>query len=510
MSDRSVTNAARPPVRGRRWLVLAAMAGSASMILLDQTVVAVALPTLTDEVDLSATGQQWVINAYGLAVASLVAVGGRLADRFGPVRMFRSGVLTFAFGSLVCSLAPASALGEGWIITARAVQGAGAALMIPVSAALVVNTFAVAVRGRAMALYAAISQIFLVAGPVVGGLLTQHLSWRAVFWLNPVIAAAILLLLRIARPDNPRLPGSTLRRGPVALLVGGLGLTVLALQQAGRWGPTAPATITALVAGAALIVIFVHTQRRAAIPLLDLRLLGQRAFLGNVIVLGLFQFALLATVVFGSLYLQDILGLNPSRAGFMILAFVLPIMAAAQLGGWWYDRNGVRAPVLSGLALTVIGVLTWAAAVWQRQHAMLLPGMILSGFGLGLVASPGYTDALGRIDPARRGQASGVIQTVRQIGGILGVLTIGSVIISITGGGISTAPTELAAHAVAIGFVVAATVFAAAWGVGAIILPRSRVTEHPPPTAPRRPLEAPRSRTGGGAADSDEVPDRAR
>lgn len=482
MSDRSATGALPTVARGRPWVVLVAMAGSASMILLDQAVVAVALSTMTREQDLSVTGQQWVVNAYGLAVASLVAFGGWLADRFGAVPVFRLGVIIFTLASLACSAAPSTAIGETWIIAARAAQGVGAALMIPVSAALVVNSVVLAVRGRAMALYAGISQIFLVAGPVIGGYLTEHVSWRAVFWINAPIAVAILVLLRIARPTFRRSLEAPARSGPVLLLVGGLALSVLALQQAGRWGPTAPATVTLLVAGASMIIVFIRTQLRSARPLLHLGLLTQKAFLGNVVVFGMFQFALLAIVVFGSLYLQDILRLNPTRTGLTVLAFVLPIMAAAPVSGWWYDRRGVRGPVLCGLALTVLGVSVWAAAIGQRGYLTQLPGMILSGFGLGLAASPCYTDALGRIAPAQRGRASGVIQTVRQIGGILGVITVGSVVLAVTHGGIRTAPAELAAHAVARGFAVAAAVFAVAWGVGVVILPKSRVTDRTPRT----------------------------
>lgn len=485
MSNRSVASTSIPGPSRRR-LLLAAMAGSASMIMLDQTVVAVALSTITREQALSAAGQQWVVNAYGLAVASFVAFGGRLADRFGGARIFRIGVVVFATASLACGLAPATAAGQTWIIVSRALQGVGAALMIPVSAALVVSSFPVTVRGRAMAVYTGISQIFLVVGPLIGGVLTEQVSWRAVFWLNTPIAVVILVLLAIARPDRPRAGGSPIRSGPVALLVGGLASLVLALQQAVRGDLAPPATATLLAAGAAMIIVFVRHDRRAATPLLHLDLLTRRAFSSTVVVLGLVQFALLATVVFAALHLQDTLGLTPTRAGMTILAFVLPIMAAAQLGGWWYDRRGLRGPVLCGLTLVVIGMLVWAGAVWQRGYASQLPGMVATGAGLGLTVSPCYTDALGRVDRAYRGQASGVIQTVRQLGGILGILTIGSVVTAVAQGSLRAAPPDTAAHAVAVGFVVAAAFFTLAVVIGAVMLPRSRLTGAATGTPPDR------------------------
>src|ERR1700761_165710 len=165
---------------GNRWLVLVAMTGSLSMIMLDQTVVTVALPSMSRDLPLSPTGQQWVVNAYVLAMAALVALGGKLGDKLGGVTTFRIGVAVFFLASMACGLAPTGVLGEPWIISARMLQGAGAALMVPVSAAIVMGAFSVAERGRAMAIYAGISQMFLAVGPLLGGVLTESVSWRTV------------------------------------------------------------------------------------------------------------------------------------------------------------------------------------------------------------------------------------------------------------------------------------------------------------------------------------------
>src|SRR5690349_9382490 len=182
------------------WLVLVAMTGSLSMIMLDQTVVTVALPSMSRELPLSPTGQQWVVNAYVLAMASLVALGGKLGDRFGGVSTFRAGVTIFFVASALCGLVPHGPWGEPAMIAARALQGAGAALMMPVSASIVIGAFGPARRGRAMAVYTGISQVFLAVGPLLGGFLTQEFSWRLVFWLNVPVGLAALIMVRIARP----------------------------------------------------------------------------------------------------------------------------------------------------------------------------------------------------------------------------------------------------------------------------------------------------------------------
>jgi MFS family permease len=189
-----------------------------------------------------------VVNAYVLALTALVAFGGKLGDRVGGVRTFRIGVAGFFVASALCGLTPAGGLGEAWIIAARALQGAAAALMVPTSGAIVISAFPVQERGRAMAAYAGISQIFLAIGPLIGGALTESVSWRAVFWLNVPVGIAALVLVAIAKPAQATRPGR-IRAGALALLVGGLGATVLAVQEASTWGWDAPLTLILLGAG---------------------------------------------------------------------------------------------------------------------------------------------------------------------------------------------------------------------------------------------------------------------
>jgi EmrB/QacA subfamily drug resistance transporter len=461
---------------GNRWLVLVAMTGALSMILLDQTVVTVALPSMSRELPLSPSGAQWVVNAYVLAMAALVALGGKLGDRFGGVTTFRIGVAVFFLASMACGVAPKGAIGESWIIAARLVQGAGAALMVPVSATIVMSAFDVAERGRAMAIYAGISQVFLAIGPLLGGALTESVSWRTVFWLNVPVGLAALVLVHVARPPDERRPDVTIRPGSVIALVAGIGLTVLAVQQASTWSWTSPATLLTLVAGVLITAGFVVGQLRARDPLVQVRLFAQRAFLGNVVVLGLVQFALLAAILFSSLYLQDLLHLSPMRAGLAALPLIFAIAAAAQLGGRWYDRAGVRPPVIAGVAIATVGLGAWAAALPQLAYAVQVPGMILTGFGIGLLMSPANTDALGRVSAAERSQASGLVQTIRQLGGTLGVAVIGAVVLGIEHHGTRAGSRQHAADAITVGFACAAATFVIALVAAWALLSRDRVS----------------------------------
>ena len=260
----------------RRWLVLVAMTGSLSMIMLDQTVVSVALPSMARELPLTPHGQQWVVNAYVLALAALVALGGRAADLLGRVRAFQIGVTLFFLASAGCAVA--------WdttsIIGFRALQGAGAALMVPVSATIVLAVFPEGERGRVMAIYAGISQVFLALGPLVGGLLTEYVTWRAVFLLNVPVGLATLALVAVAKIENRPVAGARIAVRDAALVVPGLALVTLGVQQLASWGPI---SLVLLAAGVGLVAWFVARQLRSADPLIHLRLFADRGFTGAAV-----------------------------------------------------------------------------------------------------------------------------------------------------------------------------------------------------------------------------------
>ncbi|WP_072803522.1 MFS transporter [Rhodococcoides yunnanense] len=475
----------RSPTR-KSWLTLIAMTGSLSMIMLDQTVVTVALPTMTRDLPLSASGQQWVVNAYVLAMAAMVALGGKLGAKIGPVTAFRVGVVIFFIASALCGFAPSGSIGQEWIIAARSVQGIGAALMMPVSATVVMAAFPLSVRGKAMGIYVGVSQIFLAVGPLLGGALTEWVSWRAVFWLNVPVGLAALALVAFARPDNTRQKSITIRPISAVLMIVGIALTVYAVQQSSQWTWGSAKTLGLLAAGIAITTVFVISQVRSSDPLVDVKLFLQRAFSGNIVVLFASQFGLLAIVLYSTLYVQDLLNYSPMQAGIAALPLILPIAAGAQIAGRWYDRAGVRGPVLAGLLISTVGVAVWATTLHALSYPQQIPGMIITGFGLGLVFSPVNTDALGRVDASARAQASGIVQTVRQLGGTLGVAIIGAIVLSREHHGTTAAHAaqnpaqqviDSAADAIAVGFYAAAIAFACALVAAYFMLSKDRVTE---------------------------------
>lgn len=455
------------PRPGRRWLTLIAMTGALSLIMLDQTVVTVALPTMASHLPLSPQLVPWIVNAYVLAMASFVAVGGKLADRLGRPTTFRIGILLFVLASAGCALVPAGPDAGYLMIACRAVQGIGAAVMMPASAVMVIDAFPPAMSGRVMAIYAGISQIFLALGPLIGGYLTDYVSWRAVFFLSVPVGLLSLLLLAFVRPVTGRRP-SRLRGLDVLLIVSGLGVTTFAVQQTANWGWTSQRTLTLLGIGFVVIAVFAIRQLRSREPLVDLRLLGNRGFLGDSTVMFMVQFAMLGIVLYSSIYAQELLGFDPMTAGLSSLPLILPIMITSQIGGGWFDRAGVRPPVITGLLMACLGAAAWMVALPSFDYLLLVPGMVLVGAGLGLTMSPTNTDALTRAGRNRRSQASGLIQTVRQVGGTFGVAVIGSVVLA-------RMPSDAASHASAAdaiqaGFVVAAAVFGVAVLAAALLL----------------------------------------
>lgn len=410
--------------RRRQWLILVAMTGTLSMILLDQTVVSVALPTIQRDLDMTQTQLQWVVNAYLLAIATLVAIGGRLSDMFNRVGVLILGVSIFILFSALCGLAQS----DTWLLVSRACQGVGAALMVPPTAAILTATFPPAERGRAMGIYAGVSMIFLSLGPLIGGLLTEYASWRWVFLINLPVGLTTIAMVVHARP-----PGRVERRGRFDLpgfftLVPGLGLTVLALMQGNAWGWGTARTLVPLGVGLALLIVFVVVERRVLAPLVELRLFRTRNFSGDSLVLFFVQFALIGMTIFGAIYVQDLLGYSPVKAGVALLPLTIPILIVAPIAGRLFDRLGPRALASAGAALIGVALIWTAAILHDFSYPLLVPGYVLCGIGIGLVMSPTTTDGMSVAPIDLRGQASGVLQTVRQIGGTVGLAVLGAIV----------------------------------------------------------------------------------
>jgi EmrB/QacA subfamily drug resistance transporter len=418
-------------------LILAAMIFAVSMTFIDQTIVAISLPTIQQDVHLSTTGSQWIINGYLLSLSALFAFGGRLADIAGHRRMVVIGVIIFAVSSALCGATPTGSGAEAWLIFFRIVQGAGAALMFPAALAIVLESFPVAERGRAMAIFFGIAGGLTSIGPIAGGYLTEW-TWRSIFWINIPVAIIALLLTWKAKPSESRHPGRIDYKGTV-LVCGGMGLLVLGLQQSAIWGWGDVKTWASIVIGVAILVWFVLDQLNATNPLLRLRIFENRAFAVDCAVLFFLMIAFVPLFFFASEYAQISLGESASETGLYLLIFFAGFATATQWGGKMLDRIGARRPVVLGCAVGAVGFWLWGSSMTHLSVSEQWYYIVLAGLGVGLVLSPANTDALNRVASSRYGEATGITQTVRNFGSSLGLAILGSLLITWNRGNLESA-----------------------------------------------------------------------
>ena len=410
-----------------RNLILAAMIFAVSMTFIDQTIVAIAIPQLQQDLSLSSTGVQWIINGYLLSLAALFAFGGKLADVAGHRRMVTIGVVVFATASALCGATPEGSAAEPWIIFFRVIQGAGAALMFPAALAIVLGAFPLRERGRALAIFFGLAGAFTSIGPIAGGYLTEW-TWRAIFWINVPVAILALVCTAIAKPADEKHPAPLDYRG--ALLVsGGMGLAVLGLQQSSVWGWGSAITWVCIVAGLALIAAFVRFELGLANPLMRIQTFRDRAFAVDNVVLFLLMIVFVPLFFFASMYAQIALGESASETGLYLLIFFAGFFVATQRGGRILDSKGARPTVVAGCAIGAIGFALWAHAMPDLSVGSQWPFMVISGIGVGLILSPANTDALNRVPRSRYGEATGITQTVRNFGSSLGLAVLGTVLI---------------------------------------------------------------------------------
>ena len=415
------------PSPRNKGLVLAAMIFAVAMTFIDQTIVAIAAPDLQQDLSLSPTGVQWIINGYLLSLSALFAFGGRLADIAGHRRMVVIGVIIFAGASALCGATPTGAIGEAWIITFRVIQGAGAALMFPAALAIVIASYPLEERGRAMAIFFGIAGGLTSIGPIAGGYLTQW-TWRAIFWVNIPVAIIALVLIAISKPEDERHPAPIDYRGTV-LIAAGMGIAVLGLQQASVWGWGSAATIGCLVVGLAILAFFVRFELSIPQPLLRMRIFEDRRFAMQNIVLFLLMICFVPLFFFASTYAQISLGDSASNAGLYLLTFFAGFAIAAQVGGRILDERGSRPAVVAGSAIAAIGFYLWAHEMPGLNYDDQWTYIVVAGAGVGLVLGPSNTDAVNRAPRSSYGEATGITQTVRNFGSSLGLAVLGTILI---------------------------------------------------------------------------------
>ena len=408
----------------RKWWTLGAMCFALFMIMLDNTVVNVALPSIQRDLDASISGLEWTVNGYTLSFAVLLATGGRLGDIFGRRRMFLAGVVIFALSSATAGLAQNSTD----LVLSRVVQGVGAALMMPATLSIVTHAFPPEERGKAMGTWAGVSGLALAIGPVVGGLLTEHVSWRAIFYLNiPVAIGAVLAALFAVRESRDSTVGRQIDFAGVAVLTGSLTALILALVEGNAWGWGSP-EIIALLAGAAIgSVAFVAIELRVKVPMVEFGFFSDRNFVGAVIVALIISFAMLGVFFFLALYMQNILGYSPLEAGVRFLPSTLMIVALAPIAGRMSDRFGPRWLIASGLLILTASLYTFTKVAVDSSYLDLLPGFMLLGIGIAITMSPMTSAAMNAVAVEKAGIASGVLSMFRMVGGTLGVAVTGAI-----------------------------------------------------------------------------------
>ncbi|MFF9849062.1 MFS transporter [Streptomyces litmocidini] len=413
------TDLAPPGVHARRWRALALICAAQFMLILDVTVVNVALPALAADLDLGRTALTWVVTAYTLCFGSLMLLGGRLADALGARRVLLAGLILFTAASLLCGLAPNAAV----LLSGRAAQGIGAALLSPAALALVTTLFHGPERARAIGAWAAVGGTGSAVGVLLGGALTSGPGWPWIFYVNVPTGLALLAVLPGLLPRNA--PTRSARRLdlPGALLVtAATGTLVHGLVRAGDSGWTAPATLLPLLGAAALYGAFAAAERRTLTPLMDPRMLTRRPVVAGSLLMLVATALLISFFFLGSMRLQHVHGLDAFRTGLLFLPVALTTAIGAHLGSRLVTTLGPRACTTGGMALAAAGCLPLAfLAPTADPWTTLLPALATAALGLGAVFVTATTTALGLIPPHEAGLASGIVNTFHELGGAIGV-----------------------------------------------------------------------------------------
>jgi EmrB/QacA subfamily drug resistance transporter len=451
----------------RKWWTLGAMCFALFMIMLDNTVVNVALPSIQRDLDASISGLEWTINGYTLSFAVLLATGGRLGDIFGRRRMFLIGVVIFTLSSATAGLAVSSTD----LVISRVVQGVGAALMMPATLSIVTDAFPPSERGKAMGTWAGISALALAVGPVLGGFLTEHVSWRAIFYLNiPVAIGAVGAALFAVRESRDTSVGREVDFAGVAVLTATLTALILALVEGNAWGWGSPA-IVALLLGAVLgAFAFVAIELRVKVPMVEFHFFSDRNFVGAVVVALIVSFAMLGVFFFLALYMQNILHYTPLEAGVRFLPSTLMIVGVAPVSGRLADRFGPRWLIVGGLTIVALSLFSFSGIAVDSGYLDLLPGFMLLGIGIAMTMSPMTSAAMNAVPVQKAGIASGVLSMFRMVGGSLGIAVTGAIFQGAVGGSFESAGPQDFVDALSVAMTVSAFVAVAGALIAALTI----------------------------------------
>jgi EmrB/QacA subfamily drug resistance transporter len=411
-----------------RWWTLGAMCFALFMLMLDNTVVNIALPSIQRDLHASLSSLLWTVNAYTLTFAVLLVTGGRLGDIFGRRKLFLFGVVVFGIASLAIGFAPDDTV----LVTFRAVQGVGAAFMMPATLSIITQAFPAHQRGTAIGTWAGVSALALAIGPVIGGVLTQDVSWRAIFFINPPIAVVtIAVTLFAARDSRDETVGRTVDLPGIATLTVGLTALVLALIESNTWHWGSTRVIGLLALAVVGLAAFVAIEHRVRAPMVDFAIFRSPTSAGANLVGFLVTFGMFAQFFFITLYLQNVLHYSALQTGLRFLPATVVIIIMGPLAGRLTDRIGSRPLMTLGLLIVAGGMLIQSRISVHTGYGLLLPGFILMGLGVGLVMSPMSTAAMNAVDRRKAGAASGVLSMSRMVGGSVGLAAMGALVTAI-------------------------------------------------------------------------------
>ena len=460
-----------PSTYERRWLILAVIATAQLMIVLDLTIVNIALPSAQQDLGFSNDDRQWIVTSYALAFGSLLLLGGKLGDLFGRKWAFIGGLFGFAAASAVGGAAGSF----GVLVAARATQGVFGALLAPSALALLTTTFSDPDdRGKAFGIFGAVAGGGSAVGLLLGGILTEWLNWRWCLYVNLLIAvptaiAAIRLIQNVAQPARPRLDlaGTVLSTSGLFALVYGF-----SNSESHSWGHSV--TIVALTLAVVLLTTFVFVESRRRYPLLPLRVVADRVRGGSYLALGISGTALFAVFLFLTYYLQLTKGFSPIETGLAYLPMTVGIVVSATLANnIFLPKVGPRPLLVIGLTLGALSMAWFAQLDVSSSYAgHVLPGLIVLGIGMGNIFAPGLSSATYGVDPADAGVASAMVNTMQQVGGSIGTALLSSIFASAVSSFVEGKPStpQVAADAAMHGYTVAFWVAAGVFAFGAVVV----------------------------------------
>ncbi|HEY8843673.1 MAG TPA: MFS transporter [Gaiellaceae bacterium] len=411
----------------KKWWTLGAVSFGLFMIMLDNTIVNVALPSIQRELHIGISELEWVVNGYALTFAVLMLTGGKLADLFGRRFIFIVGLVIFTGASLACGLAPSA----NFLIGARVVQGVGSALMNPATLSIITATFPPRQRGMAIGIWAGVSALALAIGPLVGGLITQHISWGWIFFINVPVGILAIVVARFVIKES-RDTSAEQRLDLPGLLTSAVGLFALiyALIEANTYGWTSARILGFFALAVIGLVAFVLLELRQRVPMLDLSLFRNPIFAGANAIMLLVALAMFGVFFYVSLYVQNVLGYSPTQAGATFLPMTLCIVFLAPIAGRFTDRYGPRWLIAAGMTLVAGSLVIFAQLDLNSTFWNIFPGLLIGGAGMAMAMAPTTATAMHAVPVDKAGVGSAVLNSMRQVGGSLGIALMGAIVAS--------------------------------------------------------------------------------